>query len=458
MLENEGVEILANGYICVNDLIPKFIDLKYHYSRYVSNEEICIEYHDGKRTGRGFISFEYFLKWITSSTKSNSDIRNMCKGYMREHPTNIILIEKIIDPINKIFKYNDHVFPSYFHTTDNNSWDIWINGLNAIRYLEYKNNSDVMNDHVKNCNKSTLAELRKIYPDIDKANIGATQGKCIFITMEGFFNLVHMSKKPMANELKSWIDNEIMPSIIKTGKYIAKKEPLKPLVVKNFFSNESHHLYDKKNVVYIGYVGIVDNEYIFKYGKTKDIHRRVNNEHKKNFNEFTVLYVGICDANEYVEEQLRKQLINIELHRVKTIKNIRQTELFTESPEHTHQSIIEILKNIIVYTNAKKTPESTTRVKVTTVTQEDPIQLEIEIAKIKANADKESQIAIAKVKAKVKYEYKMKELENEKIVALAKINADVTVSRNKTISNAIKKGLSINEIANIIDKPLKIKK
>lgn len=56
-----------------------------------------------------------------------------------------------------------------------------------------------------------------------KLNLGR-QGKTNVVNEYGLYNLVLASRKPEAKAFKRWITHEVIPSIRKTGKYIAPKQ------------------------------------------------------------------------------------------------------------------------------------------------------------------------------------------------------------------------------------------
>lgn len=61
--------------------------------------------------------------------------------------------------------------------------------------------------------------------DFERArfNLGR-QGEANIISESGFYTLVLRSRKPIAKPFRIWVTSEILPSIRKTGKYIAPSE------------------------------------------------------------------------------------------------------------------------------------------------------------------------------------------------------------------------------------------
>ena len=112
---------------------------------------------------------------------------------------------------------------------------------------------------------------------------------------------------------------------------------------------KAHDLYkfDNKNVVYMAYVGNVDGEEMFKYGKTCKLFEREYNAHRKNFDRFDMHCVKITDNKDVVEDLFEKELQIRNLHRTAVIKTKRQTELFTINEDYTLEYITKLLNRIV---------------------------------------------------------------------------------------------------------------
>lgn len=73
--------------------------------------------------------------------------------------------------------------------------------------------------------KNTTDALNKGLEDFERArfNLGR-QGEANIISESGFYTLVLRSRKPIAKPFRIWVTSEVLPSIRKTGKYIAPSE------------------------------------------------------------------------------------------------------------------------------------------------------------------------------------------------------------------------------------------
>src|SRR5439155_23466440 len=126
----------------------------------------------------------------------------------------------------------------------------------------------------------------------------------IYINESGLYSLILSSKLPKIKEFKRWMSSKVIPSIRKYGSYsIQIKYEHKPFYSENMLIN-----YSNKNVIYIGYIGIYNNEHIFKFGKTCNIYNREFKKHKYTYNKFDIIFIIECQNNEYVEKRFKEEL------------------------------------------------------------------------------------------------------------------------------------------------------
>ena len=60
--------------------------------------------------------------------------------------------------------------------------------------------------------------------EVTKLNLGSQYGETNFINESGLYTLIIRSRKPEAKKFRKWVTNEVLPSIRKTGGYIAGEE------------------------------------------------------------------------------------------------------------------------------------------------------------------------------------------------------------------------------------------
>ena len=123
---------------------------------------------------------------------------------------------------------------------------------------------------------------------------------------------------------------------------IARAKP-----VKRFYNDHTLAKYDKKNVLYMADIGIIENEQMYKFGKTSKLYERDFKQHRKTFDKFDLIDVMITDNKDVVEDMFKRELeVRNLLKRIK-IKNRYQTELFITSDEYSIQYIIQLFHKVI---------------------------------------------------------------------------------------------------------------
>ena len=93
----------------------------------------------------------------------------------------------------------------------------WFVGKDVAAALGYSNTADAIQKHVD--------EEDKLTSQIAMAGQGRN---VVFINEAGLYSLVLSSKLPAARAFKHWITSQVIPSIRKTGGYIAGQEQLSP--------------------------------------------------------------------------------------------------------------------------------------------------------------------------------------------------------------------------------------
>lgn len=116
----------------------------------------------------------------------------------------------------------------------------------------------------------------------------------------------------------------------------------------SFYSKNDLFKFDNKNVIYIAYVGVINKEQIYKYGKSCKLYEREYNAHRKNFDTFDMKLVKITDNKDIVEDILGKELQIRNMKRSLVINSKRQTELFAVNEDYDFKYVCNILNRIIL--------------------------------------------------------------------------------------------------------------
>ena len=115
----------------------------------------------------------------------------------------------------------------------------------------------------------------------------------------------------------------------------------------NFYRHNYLSKYDKKNVIYLAYVGQVNKRDIYKYGKSSDVFNREYLAHRKTFKTFEMVNIFQTNYKDHVETLLEKELKVRNLHQELIINRKRQTELFMTTDIYPLTYVETMLKGII---------------------------------------------------------------------------------------------------------------
>jgi hypothetical protein len=114
-----------------------------------------------------------------------------------------------------------------------------------------------------------------------------------------------------------------------------------------FWNENQINDYNNKNVIYVAFIGLINNERIYKYGKSEQIYTREFKQHKKFFDLFKMRFVIECDNMSFVEKEFKKFLKSIDLLKNIEIKESNITELFTIKEKQNIDYIIENLIKLV---------------------------------------------------------------------------------------------------------------
>lgn len=97
----------------------------------------------------------------------------------------------------------------------------WFVGKDVAAILGYTNPNEAIADHVDDEDKLNSKTL-------SSCDLSLGQRGGWLINESGLYSLILSSKLPTAKEFKHWVTSEVLPSIRKTGGYIAGQETLSP--------------------------------------------------------------------------------------------------------------------------------------------------------------------------------------------------------------------------------------
>jgi prophage antirepressor-like protein len=239
------------------------------------------------------------------------------------------------------------------------SGETWWKSSDIMKILGYKDYDKVVRKNVSSENKNTLGYFKKICPSklagqeflhIDK--------NAIYVNTSGFFELLDGSGKKEAKEFKHWVNNVVLPTINKTGKYELYEK--KKLVINNvdgfvswYDNNDELSLKDKNSVFYIGIIGkmenvsdhdsqsnIQDGEVIMKYGISSVDETKRFLHHKQTVGSYMCVHVTSVFRNKLLENDVKAFLSRKHALRDIRFGNEHYKELFALSDTLSLQDVI----------------------------------------------------------------------------------------------------------------------
>lgn len=449
--KSHGIRMSIKGRYCLDDIVEKIIESK-QPDVYMKKTKDKISINS-----RSYVT-EQIAREILSNAKAKKakDLLLMITNEEnKDNPNNKL---SIINPDEALFQYEGKKFTAIYIKKNNDwDWDVWLKGTEVAQYLDYRNPNDVIIEHVEPQNKLTYEELSNILtidPSEGKKNIDK---KTKFINLAGFFNLIHGSTKPIAKKIKSWLDNEVLPSLVKRGEY----SMIPKIRLPKFYEEHSISEYFSKSCMYIGYIGayklLIDGEYkwyhLFKYGLSRKMFERDYKQHRKTYNKFEIVYISEADNAEMIEELFEADLKIRNIHKEMVVGGKNRTELFYVNDTYAIESMIAHMDNLIKNNPSPKIKEKNMQLNekdkiINTYERNDEIKkLELkwklsENYKLKQQVKiKEQEVQIKKIEAETKI--KLRELEVQ--LELAKLG-DVNINLPLAITQANPKKVTIKKI------------
>jgi hypothetical protein len=150
---------------------------------------------------------------------------------------------------------------------------------------------------------------------------------------------------------------------------------------------------DNENVIYIAYIGRINDKHTFKFGISSRVFERDLLEHRKSFDQFKLIYVKECNNNKKVELLLKKCLKLRNIYINIKINNKHQTELFVINSNHGIIEIKNILDKIIVDNPSKIEIEQNNKIQELTIKN---LEYKIELLKSQILLPSKQEISVEK--------------------------------------------------------------
>ncbi len=187
-----------------------------------------------------------------------------------------------------------------------------------------------------------------------KANVGNTDvgnnSDTWFLTEAGLYEVLFISRKPIAKQFKAWVRNVII-EIRKTGEYKLQKKVENEIKSTTLIEN-----YLNKSVVYIGTVKEMDNgngngnnnnnnSKIVKYGVTRCVKDTLDRHRKSYGDQFYFNYMIECAYKDVVERRLQTHNDLVSRH-VREFDGKKCNELLRLDKHFTIDNLITIIKTL----------------------------------------------------------------------------------------------------------------
>ncbi len=260
-------------------------------------------------------SFKLYLKYGYDDKAFVIDFDNVWKwvGFSQKDKAKRLLINKFIEDINFIYQKEvprtGELFVEEEKFIDNKKSKTWNKEIILLNVSTFK----------KFCMKASTKRAEEIcdyYLKMEKIMFKYTNEK---------LNEIQEKYEETQNKLKNFIEYD---------------EEL-------FWNDNQINDFNKKNVIYIAFIGIFNNERVYKFGKSEQIYTREFKQHQKFFDIFKMRYVIECDNMNFVEKEFKKFLKSINLLKNLEIKENNLTELFTIKEKHNIEYVIENLIKLV---------------------------------------------------------------------------------------------------------------
>lgn len=126
------------------------------------------------------------------------------------------------------------------------------------------------------------------------------------------------------------------------------------LLSRSFYSKTPLFKVDKKNVLYIAYIGRYNDLDTYKYGKSTNVYNREMLSHRQSFPTFEMKQIYTTNFKDQVEVMLGQELKIRNIHRELLIKDKKHIELFQTTDEYTLPYILDMTEEIIRHTECQE--------------------------------------------------------------------------------------------------------
>lgn len=167
---------------------------------------------------------------------------------------------------------------------------LWFRAMELAKILKYSDTKKAIRVNVSKYDKEFIENIKMKYRPKDIAN------RTIFLSEYGLYTFVFGSKMPVAIKFKKWLAEEVIPSIRKTGSYVANNKLIKQInkinkqldeyktkleesksIIQTLEHNQKKTKFDKGGIVYVAVpLNLKAHvEMLHKIGITWDLNKRI---------------------------------------------------------------------------------------------------------------------------------------------------------------------------------------
>ena len=264
--------------------------------------------------------------------------------------------------------------------------DIWFNGLEIARFCGYKKPKALIQSKKYSSYKQSYENLYNLIkvestevgqnngpPKHKKSEVGENipptknkktitkklnhplgeyptynKGKVIFINYQGVTNMISGSHKDELIPFQQYIGNVM--NKVRLNKTCLGVDVLTPHThYIQFDYGKTKSDFNGKYWLYICYIGVINNEHIYKCGRATDIYDRLTS-HKntyKDFDNFVMMYVIQAKNERELERVFLDDLKHINMSREHEISGSNRTEHFTTNEQYTITYMQELMAKLV---------------------------------------------------------------------------------------------------------------
>lgn len=252
---------------------------------------------------------------------------------------------------------------------------IWFVGADICKVLLYSDEAQALNNNCEMEDIKSYFELIQNSP-VFHTTLKWTIYKSSFMINEyALLDLIISSKMPTAKKFRKWVTHDVLPSIMRSGKYDILENKDNDIVQENSMMKDLE-IITGESIFYI----IKVNEKIFKYGITDNGYERFN-KHDKTYDGYQIVKIENIrnkSIGEAIERKFKKYLRSKSLHMyyskeikkymtpeekaLTKIKNL-SVELFQITKKYSLKDILDMLdifikeefsKNSIFFKNSSE--------------------------------------------------------------------------------------------------------